>query len=247
VPMQLQVCMHVIFPKSKASFAYASLVLRSCERVCVSIVWAVRKKNRKPCCNPCWTAGSVNALYNYIYFYGIYPRRNWLSHRDNRAVKRISRYRSTGAKFWHTSIPNFPSSTSEVPTKLGRSPPYKIANKKKIKCITAIAMLKLQHQISIAWELDEVLFFFFLLFLSLESFLCLAASSFFAAAGSCVASRCWWIAANGSSWNCGLFRTAFRWADSRSLQNRVGFLIQNHRWKLPRPEARKQDVSRGLH
>ena len=97
-------------------------------------------------------------------------------------------------------------------------------------------MLKLQHQISNAWELDEVLFFFLILFLSLESFPCLASSSF-AAAGGCVASRCWWIAANGSSWNCGLFSTAFRWADSRSLQNRVGFLIQNPRWNQPRPES----------
>jgi hypothetical protein len=98
--------------------------------------------------------------------------------------------------------------------------------------------LQLHHQISIAWELDEALFFFLLLFLSLESFPCLAASSFFAAAGGCVASRCCWIAANGSSWNCGLFSTAFRWAASRSLKCRVGFRVQTHRPKRTRAEAK---------
>lgn len=96
------------------------------------------------------------------------------------------------------------------------------------------------NQISIAWELDEAPFFFLLLFLSLESFPSFPASSFFAAAGGCVANRCWWIAANGSSRNCGLSSTALRWAASRSLDRTFGFRVQSCSWKTWWPEARKE-------
>lgn len=81
------------------------------------------------------------------------------------------------------------------------------------------------NQISIAWELDDAPFFL-LLFSLLESFPCLMAAPF-AAAGACVASRCWWILANGSSWNCRLSSTALRWAASRSLDKKFRFRVQN--------------------
>ena len=89
-------------------------------------------------------------------------------------------------------------------------------------------LLNESNQISIAWELDDAPFF--LLFFFLESLPCLMASSF-APAGSCVASRCWWIAANGSSWNCRLSSRALRWAASRSLDKKFGFRVQKYSWE----------------
>lgn len=106
---------------------------------------------------------------------------------------------------------------------------------------TKLLVLKEHNQISIAWEIDDVPFFL-LLFLSLKTFPCFpAVSSFFAAAGGCVASRCWWIAANGSSWNCGLSSTALRWADSCNLDKKFGF---RDSWRAWPPEARNKG---GLH
>ena len=56
-------------------------------------------------------AGLLVQLMHYITIYisTAYIHGETDSHRDNRAVKRISRYRSTGAKFWHTSISNIPN------------------------------------------------------------------------------------------------------------------------------------------
>jgi hypothetical protein len=51
----------------------------------------------------------------------------------------------------------------------------------------------------------------------------LCSSSLLRSISGCKISRCWWIAVKGSSWNCGLFSTAFSWADSRSLENKLGF------------------------
>lgn len=68
------------------------------------------------------------------------------------------------------------------------------------------------NHISMDWGPREAFDFCFLAFFPflLDLFSCFSS-------GGCVLSRCWWMAANGSEWKIGWFRTVLNWSPSFML------------------------------